>query len=318
MKRLSTSWWALVGCVGLVLVDAVRAASATLLGNRGPLFYRQPRVGKNGETFGILKFRTMRAERRRSTSGRTRGRSAHHAVRSALRRTHLDELPQVVNILRGDLSVVGPRPEQPHYVEELDEKLPFYDLRHLVRPGLTGWAQVKYGYAGDEQRRAREAAVRVLLPAPPRRSVSTCGSSGARSAARSGAGADESAAFAVFTSTHADLWPLRPVIDALLEWPGVDTHVIATGTHLSSDFGATLSEIGLPPEQVELVPTEVPLDAIADAAVGVSGPHYQRGRRGARAPASRSVRRSRRSLRNARRGPCRDGAPHSDRAPARR
>ena len=68
-----------------------------------------------------------------------------------LRRTHLDELPQVVNMLRGDLSIVGPRPEQPHYVEELVEKLPFYSLRHLVRPGLTGWAQVKYGYAGDER-----------------------------------------------------------------------------------------------------------------------------------------------------------------------
>jgi lipopolysaccharide/colanic/teichoic acid biosynthesis glycosyltransferase len=67
-----------------------------------------------------------------------------------LRRTHVDELPQVLNILRGDLSLVGPRPEQPHYVEELVRKLPFYDLRHLVRPGLTGWAQVKYGYAGSE------------------------------------------------------------------------------------------------------------------------------------------------------------------------
>jgi lipopolysaccharide/colanic/teichoic acid biosynthesis glycosyltransferase len=69
---------------------------------------------------------------------------------SWLRRTHLDELPQVINILRGHLSVVGPRPEQPRYVETLEAKLPFYRLRHLVRPGLTGWAQVKYPYGASE------------------------------------------------------------------------------------------------------------------------------------------------------------------------
>ncbi len=67
-----------------------------------------------------------------------------------LRRTHVDELPQVINILRGDLAIVGPRPEQPRYVAMLREQIAFYDLRHLVHPGLTGWAQVKYGYAGDE------------------------------------------------------------------------------------------------------------------------------------------------------------------------
>ncbi len=121
------------------------------LGNRGPLLYRQPRVGKGGHEFQILKFRTMTPAHEGVDSAWTSEDDPRITPFGAwLRRTHLDELPQVVNILRGDLAVVGPRPEQPQYVAELEAKIPFYRLRHLVRPGLTGWAQVKYPYGASE------------------------------------------------------------------------------------------------------------------------------------------------------------------------
>ncbi len=148
-KRVFDLALGVIGLVPLVLATPF-VAVGDVIGNRGPLLFRQPRVGKGGKVFTILKFRTMRPgggaptwtaedDPRIPTFGRF------------LRRTHLDELPQVVNIIRGDLSLVGPRPEQPHYVEDLRARLPFYDLRHLVRPGLTGWAQVKYGYAANEE-----------------------------------------------------------------------------------------------------------------------------------------------------------------------
>jgi len=131
----------------LVVLPIVLAGNA--VANRGPLFYRQPRVGRASRTYEILKFRTM------SPGGEASEWTALHDARVTtwgrwLRRSHLDELPQVVNILRGEQSVVGPRPEQPQYVAELREKIPYYDLRHLVRPGLTGWAQVKYPYGASE------------------------------------------------------------------------------------------------------------------------------------------------------------------------
>jgi len=150
IKRVLDLPIALGGMVPFVL-SVPFVAMGNLVANRGPLFYRQTRVGMAGRQFTILKFRTMRPDPDAATAWTTDGDDRVTRFGAMLRRWHVDEIPQMWNILRGDLAVVGPRPEQPHYVEELSEKLAFYDLRHLVHPGLTGWAQVKYGYAGDEQ-----------------------------------------------------------------------------------------------------------------------------------------------------------------------
>lgn len=150
VKRLVDVVAGLIGCVFLVPVVAI-VSVLNRFGNRGPLLYRQPRVGRGRKTFTILKLRSMSPSGGGPTTWTGDADPRITTVGRWLRRTHLDELPQAWNILRGDLSMVGPRPEQPHYVDELAQKLPWYHVRHLVRPGLTGWAQVKYPYGANEQ-----------------------------------------------------------------------------------------------------------------------------------------------------------------------
>jgi exopolysaccharide biosynthesis polyprenyl glycosylphosphotransferase len=134
--------------VGLVIVGAIAPilAAAMWLDDRGPLFHRQVRVGRFGVPFTLLKFRTMRVtigENQRWTEVRD---SRITRVGRLLRRLHLDELPQVWSILKGEMSLVGPRPEQPEYASWLGDQVEFYSTRMAVRPGLTGWAQVNFGY----------------------------------------------------------------------------------------------------------------------------------------------------------------------------
>lgn len=142
----------LVALIGGILSLPIALLTAILikLDSPGPVFYRQERVGKNGKPFTLMKFRSMvvDAEKSGPVWASTSDDRATRVGR-IIRKTRVDEIPQFWSILRGEMSFVGPRPERPHFVSQLAQEIPYYEQRHLIAPGLTGWAQIKYPYGAS-------------------------------------------------------------------------------------------------------------------------------------------------------------------------
>jgi sugar transferase (PEP-CTERM system associated) len=142
----------LVALSGAILSLPIVLVTAILikLDSKGPVFYRQQRVGKNGRQFALMKFRSMRVDAEEAGPVWA-SKDDDRATRLGriIRKIRVDEIPQFWNILRGEMNFVGPRPERPHFVAQLADEIPYYEQRHLIPPGLTGWAQIKYPYGAS-------------------------------------------------------------------------------------------------------------------------------------------------------------------------
>ena len=142
----------LVALAGAILSLPIALVTAILIkiDSRGPVLYQQERIGQNGRTFTLMKFRSMRVDAEKDGPvWASNGDDRMTRVGRIIRRIRVDEIPQFWNILRGDMNFVGPRPERPHFVAQLAAEINYYEQRHLVAPGLTGWAQIKYPYGAS-------------------------------------------------------------------------------------------------------------------------------------------------------------------------